>query len=257
MVNEDDSIIEPIGFNPKTKAWMVKINKNTLVRRQIEAKVEEKINKIKRILKQTLDPGNYAFLQILKIFNDEKPHSWTEIRENADVSKLTLNKKLKELTKKHILKREVIVSFPPRTQYSLNKKGVTPIVYKRLITLGKIIENYETIVRILFHRFYLLNLMKQINIKEADVEQEIKRFMSDILFELKEEVHRPLSSFHESWHGLLATHKAYVIMFISLALSEALSINPIIKEFTENFLETTLIALKKEVKEPRKEVSIQ
>jgi DNA-binding HxlR family transcriptional regulator len=206
---------------------------------KLDDEERERFEKVKRIVRQTLDPGSYAMIQIFKVFKDERPHGWQDIKKAADVSKVTLNKKLKELTKGGVLKRYVIASFPPRTQYELNQEKDAD-VYKVLINLGKILYHSEDAVKKTLGFYIAVDHLAQTNkTEQVDVnatEKVIKTFLEENLRSLSSDVHRPLSSFLESWQPLMATHTTYTLMLWYWAIVEVTTLNPKIKNMAESLL---------------------
>jgi len=207
---------------------------------KLDVEERERFEKVKRIVRQTLDPGSYAMIQIFKVFKDERQHGWQDIKKAADVSKVTLNKKLKELTKGKVLKRYVIASFPPRTRYELNQKTLDQNVYKVLINLGKILHHSEEAVKKMLGFYIAVDHLAQADktgqIDPNATEKIIKTFLEENLRSLSSDVHHPLSSFHESWHSLMATHTTYILMLWYWTIVEVTTLNPKIKNLAESLL---------------------
>ena len=207
---------------------------------KLDVEERERFEKVKRIVRQTLDPGSYAMIQIFKVFKDERQHGWQDIKKAADVSKVTLNKKLKELTKGKVLKRYVIASFPPRTRYELNQKTLDQNVYKVLINLGKILHHSEEAVKKMLGFYIAVDQLAQADKREQidpnATEKIIKTFLEENLRSLSSDVHHPLSSFHESWHSLMATHTTYILMLWYWTIVEVTTLNPKIKNLAESLL---------------------
>lgn len=179
-------------------------------------------------------------IQIFKVFKDHRPHGWQEIKKVADVSKVTLNKKLKELTQGGVLKRYVIASFPPRTQYELNQKKSDPDVYRFLINLGKILYYSEEAVKKMLGFYMAVDQLARTDKKELIdpnvTEQIIKTFLEENLRSLSSDVRRPLSSFHQSWHSLMTTYTTYILMLWYWTIVEVTTLNPKIKTLAESLL---------------------
>jgi len=211
------------------------------LKRELEA--EERLRKIKSFLKLTLDPGTYATIQILKVFRDERQHGWKEIRKVADVSKVTLNKKLKELTKEGVLTRYVIASFPPRTRYELNQKGLRATIYNSLVALGKMVYHADEACKNILATCILMNELEFFDVNQ--IELMVNLFLQDIIHELDGDLCHFLSTL-ESWGGVMATHTTYIMMLSYWTLIEGFTLNPKMKSLAKNLLKVTSATLKKE-----------
>ncbi len=207
---------------------------------KLDVMERERFEKVKRIVRQTLDPGSYAMIQIFKVFKDERQHGWQDIKKAADVSKVTLNKKLKELTKGKVLKRYVLASFPPRTQYELNEKKLESNAYKVLINLGKTLYLTEEAVKKMLGFYIAVDQLAQADKTEQidpdATEKIIKTFLEENLRSLSSDVRNPLSSLHESWRPLMATHTTYILMLWYWTIVEVTTLNPKIKNLAESLL---------------------
>jgi DNA-binding HxlR family transcriptional regulator len=207
---------------------------------KLDVEERERFEKVKRIVRQTLDPGSYAMIQIFKVFKDERQHGWQDIKKAADVSKVTLNKKLKELTRGGVLKRYVIASFPPRTQYELNEKTLGPNVYKVLINLGKTLYLSEEAVKKMLGFYIAVDHLAQADKTEQidpnATEKIIKTFLEENLRSLSSDVHNPLWKLDKSWHSLMATHTTYTLMLWYWTIVEVTTLNPKIKNLAESLL---------------------
>ena len=207
---------------------------------KLDVEERERFEKVKRIVRQTLDPGSYSMIQIFKVFKDERPHGWQDIKKAADVSKVTLNKKLKELTKGGVLKRYVIASFPPRTQYELNQKTLDPQVYKVLINLGQTLYYVEEAVKKMLGFYIVVDKLAQADKSEQiypnATEKIIKTFLEENLRSLSSEVRHPLWKLDKSWHSLMATHTTYTLMLWYWTIVEVTTLNPKIKNLAESLL---------------------
>ena len=70
---------------------------------KVDAEANERFVRVTQLVKQSLNSEIYATMQILKLFRDRQTHSWRDVEKAADVSKFTVNKKLKDLTKAEVL----------------------------------------------------------------------------------------------------------------------------------------------------------
>lgn len=173
-------------------------------------------------------------------------HGWREVEEAANVSKFTVNKKLKDLSEGGILKRHVIASFPPRTKYELNKEKLDPVVYEFLISIGKHVDKLEEFTKLLIG--YYVAKSKDDKFGTEITEEVIQEFLRDFLKQLDEDVKAPLfQTTHESWHNLLATHRAFILMLSYWTVIEILTLNLRMKSLAEKILKTVSGSLTKRV----------
>ena len=197
------------------------------------------LQKIKNFVKQVLNPGDYATMQIIRVLKNG-PQSWQQIRKQADVSKPTLNKNLKALVERGILKRQVIASFPPRTQYFLNP-DLDKDVYNFLAFQGKYMDKIENYAQTFLD-------LAQAHAHEGSyaefVDLAIKQFNQTMLRDIISEVRVPITSKHQSWHSLLATQRAYILLLDYFVLVQALTVDPKMQSLALKLLEAT----QKEVK---------
>jgi len=192
------------------------------------------------LVKQTLEPGNYATMQILRQFKGAQPLSWQQLLEKSNVSKVTLSKTLKALVERGVLKKQVIVGFPPRTQYMLNP-DLDKDVYNFLAFQGKYMDQVENYAQM------FLDLAQQ-HVKEGSyaefVDLAIKQFNQTMLRDVVSEVRVPITSKHQSWHSLLATQRAYILLLDYFVLVQALTVDPKMQSLALKLLAAT----QKEVK---------
>jgi hypothetical protein len=128
----------------------------------------------------------------------------------------------------------------PRTQYELNQKTLDPNVYRVLINLGKILHHSEEAVKKMLGFYIAVDQLAQADKREQidpnATEKIIKTFLVENLRSLSSDVHQPLSSLHESWHSLMATHTTYILMLWYWAIVEVTTLNPKIRNLAESLL---------------------
>jgi DNA-binding HxlR family transcriptional regulator len=187
------------------------------------------------LVKQTLEPGNYATMQILRQFKGAQPLSWQQLLEKSNVSKVTLSKTLKALVERGVLKKQVIVGFPPRTQYMLNP-DLDKDVYNFLAFQGKYMDKIENYAQALLD-------LAQAHAHEGSyaefVDLAIKQFNQTMLRDVVSEVRVPITSKHESWHSLLATQRAYILLLDYFVLVQALTVDPKMQSLALKLLAAT------------------
>jgi DNA-binding HxlR family transcriptional regulator len=168
------------------------------------------------LIKEILEPGNYTTMQVLRQFKDTQPKSWQQLEATVKVSTATLSKTLNALVERGVLKKQVIVGFPPRTQYMLNPT-LDKDVYNFLAFQAKYMDQIENYAQT------FLDLATQY-IKEGNyaefVNLAIKQYQAHLLVEVK----NPILKL-ERWHDLLVVERAYVLLLDYFTLVQALTVD--------------------------------
>jgi len=187
------------------------------------------------LIKEILEPGNYTTMQVLRQFKDTQPKSWQQLEATVKVSTATLSKTLNALVERGVLKKQVIVGFPPRTQYMLNP-DLDKAVFNFLVFQGKYMDQVENYAQT------FLDLAQQ-HVKEGSyaefVDLAIKQFNQTMLRDVVSEVRVPITSKHQSWHSLLATQRAYILLLDYFVLVEALTVDSKMQSLALKFLAAT------------------
>jgi predicted transcriptional regulator len=177
---------------------------------------------IKSLISQILDPGNYTTMQILRQFKDGKPKSWRELQANIKVSTATLSKSLNALTERGVLVKRNLSGFPPRTQYTLNP-SLDKDVYNFIINQARLLDAVEYGAQTLLDLAEASAKMeKHAELFEKAMDYLQQNLVNDVLCEVK----TPIYKLHPSWHGLLATLQAYIMLLQYYAVVQALTVDP-------------------------------
>jgi DNA-binding HxlR family transcriptional regulator len=187
------------------------------------------------LIKEILEPGNYTTMQVLRQFKDTQPKSWQQLEATVKVSTATLSKTLNALVERGVLKKQVIVGFPPRTQYMLNP-DLDKAVFNFLVFQGKYMDQVENYAQTFLD-------LAQAHAHEGSyaefVDLAIKQFNQTMLRDIISEVRVPITSKHQSWHSLLATQRAYILLLDYFVLVQGLTVDPKMQSLALKLLAAT------------------
>jgi DNA-binding HxlR family transcriptional regulator len=106
----------------------------------IDDYAKKALSRIDKRVIDVLDEEYAGFWSLLKLFSDGKTKRWKEIKNQIDLSQVTISKRLKKLQEYGIIERKIIPSFPPRTAYGLKKSEPNTTLSKWLFSIMETLE---------------------------------------------------------------------------------------------------------------------
>ncbi|MCD6263194.1 helix-turn-helix transcriptional regulator [Candidatus Bathyarchaeota archaeon] len=211
----------------------------------IKSEVDKKMDKIEKRLREIFDSGSLSLLEVLCVLSDGKPMQWSEILREVGASKPALSRRLRDLSKKGIVKRNIVPAFPPKTIYQINKDLLTPEYREMLEAWAKLLYQVDFSCRNIISLW--VTIAEIIKEKRINIEQ-IKERLSDMLSFLKimilncllDEITEPsdIKAEFPVEIKLRRVLDTYAFTKILLAISKGIGISEDIREVSVEFVKS-------------------